>query len=125
VYGTVLAFEVYVAIYPSTRRPHDPQRHRRRHPIPTRSGLSDETAGMLLGLAGVAIFSLTLPFTRMAVRRRARSGLSPTFVALGRALVGAALAGAWLLLEARAAAAARRAAPLAMVASAASSAFPG
>lgn len=53
--------------------------------------MSDQTAGMLLGLAGVAIFSLTLPFTRMAV-----SGLDASFVALGRALVAAALAGAWL-----------------------------
>ncbi|CDG82143.1 DMT family transporter [Janthinobacterium agaricidamnosum] len=53
---------------------------------------SDETAGMLLGLIAVAIFSLTLPFTRVAVR-----DLDPTFVALGRALMGAALAGLWLL----------------------------
>lgn len=59
--------------------------------IPTRSGLSDETRGMLLGLAGVAMFSLTLPFTRMAVQE-----LPPAFVALGRALVAAVLAGAWL-----------------------------
>lgn len=55
-------------------------------------GMSDESAGMLLGLAGVAVFSLTLPFTRMAV-----SGLEPVFVALGRALVAALLAGVWLL----------------------------
>ncbi|MES2298637.1 MAG: DMT family transporter [Pseudomonadota bacterium] len=46
---------------------------------------------MLLGLAGVAIFSLTMPFTRMAVAE-----LPAAFVALGRALVAAALAGAWL-----------------------------
>ena len=57
-----------------------------------RAGLSDETRGMLLGLAGVAIFSLTLPFTRMAVV----GGLDPLFVALGRALVAAVLAAAWL-----------------------------
>lgn len=55
-------------------------------------GMSDESAGMLLGLAGVALFSLTLPFTRMAV-----AGLEPVFVALGRALVAALLAGIWLL----------------------------
>lgn len=54
-------------------------------------GLSAETRGMLLGLAGVAIFSLTLPFTRMAV-----ADLPPAFVALGRALVAALLACAWL-----------------------------
>jgi len=55
------------------------------------SRLGDETTGMLLGLAGVAIFSLTLPFTRMAV-----AGFDPAFVALGRALAAAMLAGAWL-----------------------------
>lgn len=54
--------------------------------------LSAETRGMLLGLAGVAIFSLTLPFTRMAV-----GAFEPTFVALGRALVAALLASLWLL----------------------------
>ena len=58
---------------------------------PTVRGLSDETSGMLLGLAGVAIFSLTLPFTRLAVAE-----MDPGFVALGRALVAALLAGAWL-----------------------------
>ncbi|SFV08232.1 DMT family transporter [Pseudoduganella namucuonensis] len=58
---------------------------------PATGRLSDETAGMLLGLAGVAVFSLTLPFTRMAV-----GGFDASFVALGRALVAAALAGAWL-----------------------------
>jgi len=56
-----------------------------------RGGLSEDAAGMLLGLIGVAIFSLTLPFTRMAVAE-----LDPGFVALGRALVAAALAGLWL-----------------------------
>ena len=60
-------------------------------PIPAVPAMSDETRGMLLGLAGVAIFSLTLPFTRMAVAE-----LDPAFVALGRALVAAVLAGAWL-----------------------------
>lgn len=80
-------------------------------PIPTAPGLSDETAGMLLGLVGVAMFSLTLPFTRMAV-----AGLDPAFVALGRAAVAALLAGAWLLFK-RAPLPPRAAlAPLAMVA---------
>jgi drug/metabolite transporter (DMT)-like permease len=59
---------------------------------------SDDTRGMLLGLAGVAIFSLTLPFTRLAVRE-----LDPLFLTLGRALGAAVLAGGWLRL--------RRAAP--------------
>ena len=35
--------------------------------VPTRRAMSDETAGMLLGLVGVAIFGFTLPFTRLAV----------------------------------------------------------
>jgi drug/metabolite transporter (DMT)-like permease len=68
--------------------------------IPTTRRLGDETAGMLLGLIGVAIFSLTLPFTRLAVGGGLAGsdglGLSPVFVALGRALVAAVLAGAWL-----------------------------
>jgi drug/metabolite transporter (DMT)-like permease len=56
---------------------------------------------MLLGLIGVAIFSLTLPFTRLAVGGGSGgmadgAGLSPMFVALGRALAAAVLAGAWL-----------------------------
>jgi drug/metabolite transporter (DMT)-like permease len=49
---------------------------------------------MLLGLAGVAIFSLTLPFTRLAVRE-----LDPLFLTLGRALGAAVLAGGWLRLR--------------------------
>lgn len=52
---------------------------------------SQETRGMWLGAIGVAIFSLTLPFTRMAVAE-----LNPLLVALGRAVV-AALASALLL----------------------------
>jgi len=72
---------------------------------------SDDTRGMLLGLAGVAIFSLTLPFTRLAVRE-----LDPLFLTLGRALGAAVLAGGWLRL--RRAPLPRRAAlwPLAIVA---------
>ena len=60
--------------------------------IAARHGLSDETAGMLLGLVGVAIFGLTFPATRLAV-----ADLPPVFVALGRAVAAALLAGAWLL----------------------------
>lgn len=55
---------------------------------------SDEARGMLLGLAGVAIFSLTLPFTRLAVRE-----LDPLFLTLGRALGAAVLAAAWLRMR--------------------------
>ncbi len=71
----------------------------------TTSGLSDETRGMLLGLAGVAIFSLTLPFTRMAVAE-----LDPSFVMVGRALAAARLAALWLWWD-HAWRAARRASP--------------
>lgn len=42
----------------------------------------NETRGMFLGLIGVVIFSMTLPFTRMAVAE-----LDPVFIALGRAVV--------------------------------------
>ncbi len=42
----------------------------------------NESRGMWLGLIGVAVFSLTLPFTRIAVAE-----LNPAFVAFGRAVV--------------------------------------
>src|SRR4051812_48669042 len=42
------------------------------------NAMTQETKGMWLGLIGVAIFSLTLPFTRIAVAE-----LNPVFVALG------------------------------------------
>jgi drug/metabolite transporter (DMT)-like permease len=51
----------------------------------------EENRGMLLGLLAVAMFSLTMPFTRMAVAE-----LDPVFVALGRALGAALLAAGWL-----------------------------
>jgi drug/metabolite transporter (DMT)-like permease len=72
---------------------------------------SDEARGMLLGLIGVAIFSLTLPFTRLAVRE-----LDPLFLTLGRALGAAVLAALWL--RARRVALPKRAAlwPLSIVA---------
>lgn len=47
--------------------------------------MTQESKGMWLGLVGVAIFSLTLPFTRLAVAE-----LDPVLVALGRAVVAAA-----------------------------------
>src|SRR3954447_8812007 len=48
-------------------------------------------AGLLWGLLGVAAFSFTVPFTRVAV-----GGLSPLFIGSGRAVVAALLAGAAL-----------------------------
>lgn len=62
--------------------------------VPGVTPASDATRGMLLGLAGVAIFSLTLPFTRMAV-----AGFDPLFLTLGRALGAAVLAAFWLVRE--------------------------
>ncbi len=56
----------------------------------------NENRGMLSGMIGVAIFSLTLPFTRMAVAE-----LNPVFVAMGRAVVAAMIA-AFLLWRMRA-----------------------
>ncbi len=79
--------------------------------LPLRPALGTETRGMLLGLAGVAMFSLTLPFTRMAVH-----DLPPAFVALGRALVAAVLAGAWLWHQRAALPARAQLLPLALVA---------
>ncbi len=55
--------------------------------------LSAETRGLIYGCIGVACFSLTLPATRAAV-----ADLDPTIVGLGRALVGALLAGIYLSL---------------------------
>ncbi|MES2117048.1 MAG: DMT family transporter [Pseudomonadota bacterium] len=60
-------------------------------PLASTSRLGDDAAGMLLGLIGVAMFSLTLPFTRMAV-----ADLDPAFVALGRAVAAAICAAVWL-----------------------------
>ena len=53
--------------------------------------LGDDRKGLLLGLIAVALFSLTLPMTRLAVAE-----LPAVFVALGRALVAACLAALWL-----------------------------
>ncbi|MEN5072314.1 DMT family transporter [Isoptericola cucumis] len=50
-------------------------------------------AGLLWGLVGVAAFSFTVPFTRVAV-----AGLSPLFVGSGRAAVAAAVAALALVL---------------------------
>ena len=51
-----------------------------------------ERRGLAFGLAGVVMFGLTLPMTRLAVAE-----LDPLFVTAGRALLAAACAGAMLL----------------------------
>ena len=53
--------------------------------------MTNTTKGYLLAFAGVVIFGLTLPFTRIAVAE-----LPPVFVGLGRAIVAAILAGVML-----------------------------
>ena len=55
--------------------------------------MAAETKGMLLGLLGVAAFSLTLPATRAAVE-----ALSPFFVGMGRAVVAALLGAIYLAI---------------------------
>lgn len=59
--------------------------------------MTQETKGMWLGVLGIAMFSLTLPFTRIAVLE-----MDPVLVALARAVV-AALCAALLLWWERAA----------------------
>jgi drug/metabolite transporter (DMT)-like permease len=57
-----------------------------------RAPLSQQTQGMLLGLLGVVVFSLSLPMTHLAI-----TGLDPVLVGLGRALVAAIPAAAMLI----------------------------
>ncbi|WP_432524718.1 DMT family transporter, partial [Kineococcus sp. SYSU DK006] len=76
-------------------------------------------SGLLLGLLGVLVFSLTLPFTRLAV-----AGLDPLFAGAGRAVLAALLAGALLALR-RVARPARRLVPrLAVVVAGVVAGFP-
>jgi len=55
--------------------------------------MTQSNRGFLLGLIGVAIFSLTLPLTRIAVTE-----LSPLFLSIGRTVIAAAVAIPALLL---------------------------
>lgn len=56
-----------------------------------------EIKGLWLGLAGVVIFALTLPMTRLAVGTAEAPQMSGVFIALGRAVVAAALSAAFLV----------------------------
>lgn len=58
---------------------------------------SNETRGLWLGLVGVMIFALTLPMTRIAVGTAEAPQMPGTFIALGRAVVAAALSAVFLL----------------------------
>ncbi|HEY0957195.1 MAG TPA: DMT family transporter [Roseateles sp.] len=59
---------------------------------------SDATRGLLLGVAGVAMFALSIPMTRLAGGSEAAPQLDPAFVAFGRAAVAGLLSVAYLLL---------------------------
>jgi len=59
---------------------------------------AQETKGLWLGLAGVTIFALTLPMTRLAVGTPEAPQMSGVFIALGRAVVAAALSMVFLLV---------------------------
>ena len=58
---------------------------------------SNSNKGMWLGLLGIVIFSVTLPMTRLAVGSAEAPQMSGVFVALGRAVVAAALSAVFLL----------------------------
>ena len=68
---------------------------------------AQESKGLWLGLAGVAIFALTLPMTRLAVGTPEAPQMSGVFVALGRAAIAALLSIVFLLGNPCAAAPAR------------------
>lgn len=53
--------------------------------------------GLWLGLLGIVIFSVTLPMTRLAVGTPGAPQMSGVFIAMGRAVVAAALSAAFLL----------------------------
>ncbi|CAM3780925.1 DMT family transporter [Roseateles saccharophilus] len=63
--------------------------------IPTTSA-SDATRGLLLGVAGVVMFALSIPMTRLAGGSAAAPQLDPAFVAFGRAVVAGLLSVAYL-----------------------------
>jgi len=64
----------------------------RRAGMPQMRSRSPESLGVLLGLAGVLAFSLTLPMTRFAVAE-----LDPWFLAFGRMAIAGVIAAVWLL----------------------------
>lgn len=76
-------------------------------------------AGLWWGLLGVAAFSFTVPFTRVAL-----GGLSPLFIGAGRAVVAAALAAGALALTRQALPDRRQWARLAIVAGGVVAGFP-
>jgi len=63
-----------------------------------RPPLTDQSRGLLLGAAGVLIFALSIPMTRLAGGSVAAPQLDPVFVAMGRAALAGLLSIAYLLL---------------------------
>lgn len=61
------------------------------------AGASDATRGLLLGAAGVVMFALSIPMTRLAGGSAAAPQLDPAFVAFGRAVVAGLLSIAYLV----------------------------
>ena len=59
---------------------------------------SDITRGLWLGLLGIVIFAATLPMTRLAVGTPDAPQMSGLFIAMGRAVVAAALSVVFLLV---------------------------
>lgn len=59
---------------------------------------TDAARGLLLGLAGVVMFALSIPMTRLAGGSAEAPQLDPAFVALGRAAVAGGLSLAYLAL---------------------------
>src|SRR5947207_213406 len=59
---------------------------------------SDATRGLLLGVAGVLMFALSIPMTRLAGGSAQAPQLDPAFVAFGRAAVAGLLSIAYLFV---------------------------
>ena len=70
-------------------------------PHNARQPQADITRGLWLGLLGIVIFAATLPMTRLAVGSHDAPQMPSVFIAMGRAVVAAALS-ALLLLATRA-----------------------
>lgn len=60
---------------------------------------SDASRGLLLGLAGVVMFALSIPMTRLAGGSAASPQLDPAFVAFGRAVVAGLLSVVYLWIS--------------------------
>lgn len=63
----------------------------------TAHSAGDIRRGLWLGLLGIVIFAVTLPMTRLAVGTPEAPQMSGVFIAMGRALVAAALSAVFLL----------------------------